>query len=130
MTTRTATPTVLGSQVVVANLRQASLAVAISQITAADAAIEKHRAARQAAVDKVNVLFGIGKHVVAGVGEVTISENNTYSDAAIRADLTDWQFTRRASKRVVDKAKVKANYPAVYEAARQAHGVRGAAKVY
>ena len=61
--------------------------------------------------------LGTAGKVETEAGSVTLSENNTYSDSIIESMLSVGQM-QRVTKRVIDKAKVKANYPAVYAAAK------------
>jgi hypothetical protein len=68
-----------------------------------------------------------GTYTVDGVGTFTISENNTYPEEAIVAALTPGQV-KRCEVRKVSNALVKANYPAVYAAARKANGFKVAVK--
>lgn len=114
----------------VANMLQASLAMNIRAIVEADAAIEAAKERKARAVEAINSTHGRGKHTVPGYGEVTISANNTYDAYVMRDGLTDWQFERRASKRVLDNAKVKANFPDLYESAKVERGVKASARVY
>jgi hypothetical protein len=79
--------------------------------------------ARQAEIKTALAAEGIGKHVVPGAGTFTVSENNTYSDDYIAATLTPGQM-RRVVKSVIDRAKVKSLYPAVYDAAKERRGFR------
>lgn len=118
LSTRTRT----GSTVAVANMREASLVANLGNIVAADAAIAAAREQRARAVEAIASVFGPGKHIVEGYGEVTISPNNTYDSEVILAALTPGQFTQRASKRVLDKDKVRNFYPAIYDAAKRQNG--------
>lgn len=68
-----------------------------------------------------------GTYRVEGVGSYTISENNTYPEEAIVAALTPGQV-KRCEVRKVSNALVKANYPAVYAAAKKANGFKVAVK--
>lgn len=120
MTLRTRTR--VGSTVAVANMREASLVANLGTIVAADLAIASAKEQRSKAVEAIASVFGPGKHIVEGYGEVTISPNNTYDSDVILAALTPGQFTQRASKRVLDKDKVKNFYPAVYAASQRQNG--------
>lgn len=64
-----------------------------------------------------------GKHIVAGVGYFTISENNTYPEAAIRAALTPGQ-AKRCEVRKISNSLVSTLYPEVYAAAKRNNGVK------
>lgn len=114
----------------VANLLQASLAMNIKTIVDANAEIAAAQEKKNRAVEAINSTHGRGKHVVPGYGEVTISANNSYDGDAMRAALTDWQFERKASKRVLDRAKVRVNYPNIYDAAKRENGVKASATRY
>lgn len=130
MTTKTHTFVTATGAVQVRDLAEAALAMNIKAIAEADAAIAEAKAKRDKAVEALVKTHGNGKHTVPGFGSVTLSANNVYSDEKMRAALTDYQFTRQASKRVLDRAKVKANFPAVYEGAREQRGVRASAELY
>lgn len=62
------------------------------------------------------VTAGSGKHITDH-GSFTVSENNTYSDEEIMANLTKSQFMK-VSERKLSKPLVKILYPKVYEAAK------------
>lgn len=64
-----------------------------------------------------------GKHIVGTVGSYTVSENNTYDEMTIRAQLSPGQV-KRCTVPKLDKAVVKRLYPAVYDAAKKNNGVK------
>lgn len=71
-----------------------------------------------------------GKHIIpGGVGEITFSDNNVYDAKAMEDALKPGQL-RLVTKRVLDRAKVKSMYPAVYEAARSNRGYKSSVKAY
>lgn len=63
-----------------------------------------------------------GRHLTEA-GSFTVSENNTYSEDAMRANMLPGQV-KRCSVSKLDKAAVKRLYPEVYSAAKQPHGVK------
>jgi hypothetical protein len=63
-----------------------------------------------------------GKHVTEN-GSFTVSENNTYDEAAMRALLLPGQAQRCSVSRL-DKATVKRLYPDVYSRAKRNNGVK------
>lgn len=130
MATQTHTFVTASGAVRVKDLTEAALAMNIKAIVDADAAIAEAKVKREQAVDALTKTHGNGKHTVPGFGSVTLSANNVYSEDAMVAALTPYQFQRQASKRVLDRAKVKANFPAVYEAAREQRGVRASATLF
>lgn len=71
--------------------------------------------------ERVN--FTTGQHVVSGVGSFTVSENNTYPEAAIVAQLSPGQV-RRVSVSKVSNAVVAKLYPAVYANAQKRNGYK------
>lgn len=71
--------------------------------------------------------FATGQHVVSGVGSFTVSENNTYPEEAIKAQLSPGQV-KRVSVLKVSNSVVAKLYPAVYEAAKKRNGYKVALK--
>ena len=63
-----------------------------------------------------------GKFTV-DTGSYTISENNTYSKAAMMNLLKPGQF-QRVSNRVIVPAMVKSAYPDIYEASKERKGYK------
>lgn len=61
--------------------------------------------------------------VTVDTGTYTVSENNNYSEAAMRALLLPGQ-QRRVSKTVIDKTAVKRLYSTVYEASKERKGFK------
>lgn len=108
------------------NLSKANLFATnlVAEIKAIDLEMEKLKAERDR---RVNALIGTAKEAsgkfVVDSGSFTVSENNTYDDAAILAALKPGQI-RLVQKKVVDKAKVKALYPAVYARAKVRKGFK------
>lgn len=127
MNTRTASTALRATAV--HNLRDASRVVNLTSVLSIDAKIAQLQAARQRHIDNLWSLFDkeTGKHDVPGVGSITFSQNNTYDEAAIMAGLRPGQ-QRLVTKRVLDRAKVRAQYPAVYEAAKRPNGIKAAVK--
>ena len=70
----------------------------------------------------VLALAGSGKHTTDS-GTFQVSENNTYDDAEIEANLSKGQFMKCSQRKLI-KALVKVHYPAVYEAAKQRRGFK------
>lgn len=122
------TPT--GSSIRVATMNDAAKAINLSRISEIDAQIAELQSKRASAVEALWELFGgnTGKHEVPGVGSVTFSANNTYDKDAIMAALKRGQF-QRVSTRVLDMAKVKSQYPDVYEDAKRNRGYRASVSI-
>lgn len=102
-------------------LRPADVELAVSAVKSLDAEIARLQAQRSQYV--ANILAatrGTGK-VPVGITSITVSENNVYSEDAMREALLPGQV-RRCSVLKLDKATVKRLYPAVYEAARENRG--------
>lgn len=74
--------------------------------------------------DAVAALLGLGfdsgKHITSA-GPFTVSAVNAYDEAIMRANLAGGQFNL-CKKVVLDRAKVKALYPAVYALAKVENG--------
>ena len=70
--------------------------------------------------DLLDLGWDSGK-VATQAGPFTVSAVNEYPEAGILANLTPGQATR-CMKRVLDRAKVRALYPAVWEAAKVTKG--------
>lgn len=87
-------------------------AEALSLKAQIDALTEEYRA--QAAI---LVTAGSGKHMTDH-GSFTVSENNTYDEEVIMANLTKGQFMKVSERKLV-KPLVKILYPKVYEAAKK-----------
>lgn len=68
------------------------------------------------------VQHATGQHVT-DAGTFTVSENNTYDESVMRAQLKPGQVARCEVKRL-DKAIVKRAYPEVYAAAKKNNGVK------
>lgn len=56
-------------------------------------------------------------------GSVSLAQNNRYDGDAFLGCLTDGQ-KQRVTSRVLDRAKAKANYPELWEAAKVPNGFR------
>lgn len=103
------------------NLFEATLVAEVKAIDATIASLQEKRKHRIAA------LLGCanettGKRVTAE-GSYTISENNTYSESAMVAALRPGQM-RLVQKKVIDRSKVKALYPKVYEESKKRNGFK------
>lgn len=120
-----AVTTTTGKRVPVSSLTEAAKVANLSEIQDIDTQIAILKARRDIKVEALYDLFGAktGKHIVPGVGSVTFSDNNVYDDKTIMAALRPGQ-QRLVTKRVLDRAKVRAMYPAVYEAARSYRGFK------
>lgn len=64
-----------------------------------------------------------GKHVVGTVGSYTVSENNTYDQTVITANLSPGQI-RRCTVPKLDNSVVAKLYPQAYAAAKKNNGVK------
>lgn len=125
----TITATIAGKTITVASTREVMVATSLARLAQARETIAKAQAEVVSATEHLAETLGTGKHVLEGFGEVTVSENNTYSDAKMLAALKVGQ-QRLVTKRVLDRAKVKAQYPDVYAAAKQPAGWKATARLY
>lgn len=119
-----------GKAVKVNSISEAAQVMNMVRIHDIDAQIEALKTQRANHVEALYELFGgTGKHVIPEVGEVTFSDNNVYDDKAIMDALKPGQ-QRLVTKRVLDRAKVRALYPAKYEAAKSYRGYKASVKSY
>lgn len=126
MSTKTNTGMTLfvsGKEIHVNSMTEFHRVVNLNAVFEIDAKIAELQAKRKSALEGLYDSLGTGKHVVPGVGTVTFSDNNVYDDKAIMSALKPGQ-QRLVTKRVLDRAKVKAQYPAVYEAAKSYRGYK------
>lgn len=124
--------TTTATDVQVGSLDEALKVVAFQRIVRAKERIAEAERTITNETERLYELLGgaKGKHVLpGGVGEITFSDNNVYSDADMLSALRPGQ-QRLVTKRVLDRAKVKAMYPAVYEAARSYRGYKSSVKAY
>jgi hypothetical protein len=98
--------------------------IVLAEANALKAEIDRLTAEYRARTALLATLVGnaTGKHSTES-GSFTVSENNTYDEAAMREALSPGQV-RRCSVARLDKAAVKRLYPAVYAAAKRENGVK------
>lgn len=95
----------------------------LAEVKAIDAEIATLQAERKTRIDALARMAGATGKVVLDTGSFTVSENNTYDEAAMRAALLPGQV-RRCTVPRLDKAAVKRLYPSVYAAAKRQNGVK------
>jgi hypothetical protein len=103
--------------------RGSSVAIHVAAARILDRQIAKLQAERKAHLSIVEPLVETGRHTVEGQDPFTVSENNVYDEAVIRASLKPGQL-RRVSILKVDKPSVKRLYPDAYNGAKDNRGVK------
>lgn len=94
----------------------------VAEIRRIDAEMDRLKSARAIATAMLTEGETTGGTKVTESGaRYVLRENAVYSDAAMVGALRKGQF-QRASKRVLDRAKVKALYPEVYANAKSVRG--------